>query len=94
MTAIKSAALVIVGAIIGIVLAAVTLGGEESVGGIYNQATGNFPGLNITGPKGANATTSSVFAKPCWTITTSTGGTVYWFANAQGSLATSSTSCN
>ena len=41
----------------------------------------------------ASATSSVNFGRACWTVTANDGDTVYVFFDANGSLATSSSSC-
>ncbi len=94
MNALNSAAMVLAGILIGAVLTVLgTQSGVPGLGGVYSTVSPNVPGLNVTSIVGSNATTSISTGKVCFTVTTASGGTIYWFANAAGNLATSTASC-
>lgn len=85
----KYGALVIVGVVVGLLL-----GGKvatENLGGVYSTTEMNFPSLVVKNPS-ANATTSIVVGKVCYTVTESDGGTVYWYAKADGNFGTTTSS--
>lgn len=85
----KYVALVIAGVVVGLLL-----GGKvatESLGGVYNTVSREFPALTVKNPV-ASATTSIIVGKVCYTVTEADGGTVYWFAKADGNLGTTTSS--
>ena len=87
MTSIQKMAIVAV-AIIALIL-------MFSTSGSFGVTT-NYDDLDVdTLTVGTSAATSSSnLGRACITMTTSNGNTVYWYASATGSLATSSVSCN
>lgn len=64
------------------------------------DATNNRVGIGTTSPAvllavgTAGATSSVNLGKVCYTVTTSNGGTVYYWYGASGNVASSTTSCN
>lgn len=91
----------IAGVVVGLLLAGIFQG--ASLGGVYSITEQTFDDVVINDDLtvaddvtfgSSSATTSTNLGRACITLTESDGGTVYWYANASGDLATSSTSCN
>lgn len=79
----------IVGVVVGLLL-----GGKvatdmvaQNLGGIYNTVGQVFPTITVQNPV-QNATTTMVMGRLCMQVTESDGGTIYWFARADGNLGT------
>lgn len=87
MTILKTLGIGIAGVVVGLLLAGALQ--NERVGGVYNTVDTYFPALTVGQ---SNATTSINVGKVCFTVTESDGGTVYWYAKADGNFGTTTSS--
>ena len=105
MTTIKTIGLVVLGVIVS-VLFSVTMNGGGDLGSVYELTTQNFTtvateDLTVSDDAtvtddftvGGTGTTSLTFGKVCMSLTSSTGTAFFAYFSANGTLATTSTSC-
>lgn len=87
MTTIQTIGLVIVGVIVSVFFS-VSMNGGGDLGAVYDLTDRTVPSLTVVG-QNANATTTMNLGKVCMKITESDGGTIYWYAKADGNIGTS-----
>jgi len=80
----KGVGLVTLGVVVGLLLRGVA---GESLGGVYSTVAPIVPSLTVEGVN-SNATTTMNLGKVCMKITEADGGTVYWYAKADGNVGT------
>ncbi len=84
MTILKYIGTGIAGVVVGLLLAG-AVQTNENVGGVYNTSERYFPAITV----GTTAATSSTnLGRACITMTETDGGTIYWYAKADGNLGT------
>lgn len=87
MTILKYIGTGIAGVVVGLLLAGAVK--TESLGGVYSQSERSFPSIVV----GTSAATSSTnLGRACITMTETDGGTIYWYAKADGNLGTTTSS--